>query len=305
MEHLADKVAVVTGGGSGINLAFVKLLHNAGCKVLIADLGLHADAKKWLEALGPKSDAIAFQQTDVTDWSQLERMFNVCQEKFGAVPDIVVPGAGIYEPSSNTFWDDVDRDSHYKVLDVNLVHPIKASRLAIRHMVEAGKGGAIIHTSSIAAQRSSIVTPLYTASKHGISSFVRGMAPLEELAGIRVAGVAPGTVGSPLFTDHPEASKFLDMEKDFLLPPEEIAKAMFALLTDRKYKSGTILEVCDIGNWREVSLLNDPGPRGPATLTSKKHEAIKSILPFLSKDGKVVATAATGSSDGPVKVVTD
>ncbi len=192
MEHLADKVAVVTGGGSGINLAFVKLLHNAGCKVLIADLGLHADAKKWLEALGPKSDAIAFQQTDVTDWSQLERMFNVCQEKFGAVPDIVVPGAGIYEPSSNTFWDDVDRDSHYKVLDVNLVHPIKASRLAIRHMVEAGKGGAIIHTSSIAAQRSSIVTPLYTASKNGISSFVRGMAPLEELAGIRVAGVAPG-----------------------------------------------------------------------------------------------------------------
>ena len=107
-----------------------------------------------------------------------------------------------------------------------------------------------------------------------------------------------------MFTDHPEASKFLDMEKDFLLPPEEIAKAMFALLTDRKYKSGTILEVCDIGNWREVSLLNDPGPRGPATFTSKKHEAIKSILPFLSKDGKA-ATAAEGSSDGPVKVITD
>ncbi|KAK5203657.1 hypothetical protein LTR47_008466 [Exophiala xenobiotica] len=304
MEHLADKIAVVTGGGSGINLAFVKLLHNAGCKVLIADLGLHADAKKWLDSLEPKSDAIAFQQTDVTDWSQLERMFNVCQEKFGSVPDIVVPGAGIYEPSSNTFWADVDDNSHYKVLDVNLVHPIKASRLAIRHMVEAGKGGAIIHTSSIAAQRSSIITPLYTASKHGISSFVRGMAPLEELAGIRVAGVAPGTVGSPLFTDHPEASKFLDMEKDFLLPPEEIAKAMFALLTDRKYKAGTILEVCDIGNWREVSLLNDSGPRGPATFTSKKNQAIKEILPFLSKDGKG-ATAGSGSLDGPVKVATD
>lgn len=209
MEHLADKIALVTGGGSGINLAFVRLLHNAGCKVLIADIGLHAEAQKWLDGLDDvdgenekdKSSSSrrnntvkpVFQRTDVTDWTQLERAFDVCRDTFGDVPDIVVPGAGIYEPNSNTFWDDVDTDSRYKVLDVNLVHPIKASRLAIRYMVEAGKQeGAIVHTSSIAAQRSSIVTPLYQASKHGISSFVRGMAPLQELAGIRVVGVAPG-----------------------------------------------------------------------------------------------------------------
>ncbi|KAI1616247.1 NAD-dependent 15-hydroxyprostaglandin dehydrogenase [Exophiala viscosa] len=296
MEQLADKIALVTGGGSGINLAFVKLLHNAGVKVLIADIGLHADAKKWLATL--ESDKPIFQQTDVTDWKQLERAFTVCRETFGDVPDIVVPGAGIYEPNTNTFWDDVDSDegSRYKVLDVNLVHPIKASRLAIRNMVEAGKGGAIVHTSSIAAQRSSIVTPLYTASKHGISSFVRGMAPLQELSGIRVVGVAPGVVGSPLYTDHPETMKFLDLSKDFLLPPEEIAKAMFALLTDARYKAGTILEVCDIGNWREVELLNDSGPRGPASTTSNKAEAIKGVLPHLSKDGKY---------DGSKKVATD
>lgn len=218
MEHLADKIALVTGGGSGINLAFVRLLHNVGCKILIADIGLHAEAQKWLDSLdndvdenekdkssrrnGDNTAKPVFQRTDVTDWGQLERAFEVCRDTFGDVPDIVVPGAGIYEPNSNTFWDDVDTDSRYKVLDVNLVHPIKASRLAIRYMVEAGKagkagkkggvGGAIVHTSSIAAQRSSIVTPLYQASKHGISSFVRGMAPLQELAGIRVVGVAPG-----------------------------------------------------------------------------------------------------------------
>jgi len=81
-------------------------------------------------------------------------------------------------------------------------------------------------------------------------------------------------VGSPLYTDHPETMKFLDLSKDFLLPPEEIAKAMFALLTEAKYKAGTILEVCDIGNWREVGLLNDSGPRGPASTTSNKAEAI-------------------------------
>lgn len=107
------------------------------------------------------------------------------------------------------------------------------------------------------------------------------------------------TVGSPLFTDHPEAAKFLDMDKDYLLPPQEIARAMFALLTDAKYKAGTILEVCDVGNWREVELLNDPGPRGPASSTSKKSEAIKGILPYLSKDGK------GKGGDESLKVATD
>jgi 3-hydroxybutyrate dehydrogenase len=84
------------------------------------------------------------------------------------------------------------------------------------------------------------------------------------------------TVGTPLFTEHPEAAAFLDMEKDHLLPPIEVAKAMFAIVTETKYQSG---------NWREVSLLNDPGPSGPASKTSKKHEAIQQILKFLQPEG--------------------
>jgi 3-hydroxybutyrate dehydrogenase len=81
-----------------------------------------------------------------------------------------------------------------------------------------------------------------------------------------------------------EAQKLLDLSKDFLLPKEEVSKAMFAVLTDKKYKSGTILEVCDVGKWREVELLNDPGPVGPASQTSKKAEAIRDIMQYLSLD---------------------
>lgn len=91
-------------------------------------------------------------------------------------------------------------------------------------------------------------------------------------------------MGTPLFTDHPEASKFLDLDKDFLLSPEYVAKAMFALLTESKYKGGTVLEVCDEKRWRETSLLNDPGPQGPASFTSRKHEAIRDIIKYLSDD---------------------
>lgn len=195
MQHLQDKVALVTGGGSGINLCFSKLLYNAGCKILIADLGLHSSAKEWLSSIQQENRSesqVQYVQTDVTDWIQLENVFKVSQASFGTVPDIVVPGAGVYEPSSNSFWEDQDKDSRYKVLDINLVHPIKLTRIAIRHMVQAGKKGTILHVSSIAGQRSSIVTPLYTASKHGLNSFIRGMGSLEDINGIRVLGVAPG-----------------------------------------------------------------------------------------------------------------
>jgi 3-hydroxybutyrate dehydrogenase len=194
MDSLKDRIALITGGGSGINLQFVKLLNSEGVKVVIADIALHPSAREWLSSLPTTAAPVQFQRTDVTKWAQLEESFDVCVSKFGSVPDIVVPGAGVYEPSSNSFWKDCDTDteSRYKVLDINLVHPIKMTRIAIKRLVEAKKGGAIVHVSSIAGQRSSIVTPLYQASKHGINSLIRGMAPLGDLVGIKVTGVAPG-----------------------------------------------------------------------------------------------------------------
>ena len=76
------------------------------------------------------------------------------------------------------------------------------------------------------------------------------------------------------------------MSRDILLDPEVIARAMFALLTDSKYKPGTVLEVCDVDKWREATLLNDPGPSGPASDASRKHEAIADVKRFLEEDRK-------------------
>lgn len=163
------------------------------------------------------------------------------------------------------------------------------SRIAIRRMLSANSPGIICCVSSIGAQKASIVTPLYQASKHGISSFVRCMADLHKLAGIRVVGVAPGIIRTPLYSDHPEAGKFVDQERDFMLPPEEVARGMIAVCLDAKYPPGTILEVADMGNWREVMLLNDPGPQGKAILASKKQDAVADVVALIEKDkGKAV-----------------
>ncbi|KAF9886750.1 hypothetical protein FE257_011127 [Aspergillus nanangensis] len=273
------KTAIITGGGSGIGLAFAKALYETGCSVLLADLGLHPSAKEWLRMIesqpGPK---VRFQKTDVTDWTQLETAFDIVEKEFGEAPDIIVPAAGVYEPSSNGFWADSDSASQYKVFAVNITHPIKMSRMAIRRLRRARKSGVIVHVSSITAQIPSVVNPLYSVSKQAVSQFVRCMAPLEGLAGIRVVAVAPGVVDTPLFRDSAKARQHIDLEKDFVLPAEEIVKAMMFLVTSSKYSSGTVLEVGDIDGWREVGLFHDPGPQGRSTLPRPKAKSAISLV---------------------------
>ncbi|KAL3442931.1 NAD(P)-binding protein [Aspergillus insuetus] len=290
---LQGKKAIITGGGSGINLASAQALYNSGCSVLIADISLHHTANEWLRSIQQKdgSPRVLFYKTDVTKWNQLEGVFDEFERQFdGDTPDIVVPGAGLYEPSTNTFWGDQDRidASRYKIFDVNILHPIKMTRIAVRRMRRAGKrAGVVLHLSSITAQKPSVTNPLYSVSKQAVSQFVRCMEPLERLSGIRVVAVAPGVVDTPLFRDSSSAREHIDFEKDFVLPPEEVVKAMMALITDSRYPSGTVLEVADIGGWREVKLLNDGGPQGRAASSrAKAAEAIRIVEEALNKDSR-------------------
>ena len=97
---LVGKTAIVTGAGSGINFCFAKSLLAKRCNVLFADLALRPEAEELVSnhSNASRSPARAvFQQTDVRDWQQLERMFHLAKKDFGDI-DIVCPGAGVYEP---------------------------------------------------------------------------------------------------------------------------------------------------------------------------------------------------------------
>ncbi|KAF5978769.1 15-hydroxyprostaglandin dehydrogenase [Fusarium coicis] len=271
MSDLANKTSLVTGVGSGINLELAKALRDMGCAVLIADIALTPTAAAWLRSLGDQaSPQVVFHKTDVTSLEQLGQVFEVFEKKIGGVPDIVVPGAGVYEGSFPGFWDDNDETLNYKLLDINVLHPIRTTRIAIQKIREAKKPGTILHLSSITAQKPSVVLPLYAVSKAAISQFVRCMAPLDEMCGIRVVSVAPGLVDTPLLRNNTGSQNHVDPSKDFLLPPDEVVKAMVALLTETNYVGGTILEVGDIGSWREVHILGDAGPQGRSTSARAK-----------------------------------
>lgn len=146
--------------------------------------------------------------------------------------------------------------------------------------------GIIILVSSTGAQKASIITPLYQPSKHAISCFTRAMGPLHDLVGIRVVAVAPGPTLSPMLQAK-EALKFYNPKTDRLTSTADVAEGMMAVATDLKYPPGTVLEVTGSGpqHWRQVMMLNDPGPPQTAFL-SGKDQAIKDVLKVLEEDKK-------------------
>jgi NAD(P)-dependent dehydrogenase (short-subunit alcohol dehydrogenase family) len=94
--QISGKTALVTGGGSGICLELTKKLLAGGCNVLVADLSLRPEAEEVIKD-GGKSAKAVFVKTDVTSWAELQNAFDSAIKSFGRL-DIVVPGAGVFEP---------------------------------------------------------------------------------------------------------------------------------------------------------------------------------------------------------------
>ncbi|KAF2791748.1 NAD(P)-binding protein [Melanomma pulvis-pyrius CBS 109.77] len=296
------KSAIVTGAGSGINFSFASLLLSRGCNVLIADIALRPEAQKLVDEYKEKAESkprAVFLKTDVTDWPQLEKMFETARAEFGGV-DIVCPGAGIYDPHWSNFWHppgstkskDAPDSGRYTSIDINITHPIRTTQLAISEFLNPKNGKKVSPTnpkrviiiSSIAGQVSNLATPIYVAGKHAMNGFIRSLGPLDASIGIRVNGVAPGVIKTPLWTEHPEKMTFLDKERDEWATPEEVAEAMVRCLEEPEVGGGTILEVGK-GQTRRVGMLNDPGPSGPGHTVSKLTSNYAEVYGWLEGDG--------------------
>ncbi|PWI73818.1 short chain dehydrogenase/reductase family oxidoreductase [Purpureocillium lilacinum] len=305
------KSAIITGAGSGINLAFAALLLNRGCNVVFADLSLRPEAEVLISQYGgrERSPRAVFVRADVTLWADLRRMFEVAVSEFGSF-DIVCPGAGVFEPSWSNFWhppgspeskDSIEGNS-YALLDINVTHPIRTTQLALQLWLHPPQSGSmaypspervsvqnpkrVILISSIAAQLPAFLAPLYGASKYAISGFTRCLAPLEPKLGVRVNAVAPGLVRTPLWTDNPEKLAYIDEEKDGWVTPEEVARAMLDCVEKDSLVGGTVLEVGK-NTTRPVLVFNDPGPNmtpGAGIIASNVAQAVDVVWDRLADD---------------------
>lgn len=190
----------------GINHAFVKLLLSKGCSVVVADLALRPEAEALLQQYpAASSPSCHFQKTNVASWKDLNALWRFTLDTFPQI-DIVVPGAGLFEPQFSAFWqpprtetnpdtksrDDADADvGHYTQIDVNLTAPIRMSQMAIGYWTREKRKGCLIHVGSIAGYASTVASPLYHTTKFGLLGFVRSLASLRDEVGIRVSYVAP------------------------------------------------------------------------------------------------------------------
>ncbi|KAK4493755.1 hypothetical protein PRZ48_014940 [Zasmidium cellare] len=261
---IEGKTALVTGAGSGICLAFAQQLLQRGCNVVITDLALRPEAEETIKKYSNGKPKATFVKTDVTDWTQLQAAFDAAIDEFGSL-DIVCPGAGIFEPVPTSFWTypspiDTLEASSYKTLDVNLQSPIRCTQLAIDFFVRQGhKHGVVLHISSTAAQLPAPPIPLYATSKAAISHFVRSLGALQQILGIKVVAVAPGTTETPLWDDSGRRGYVDEGKGDVYITAAEVAGCMVKMVTEDEHEGGTVLEIAK-AQTRRIEAVNDPGP---------------------------------------------
>ena len=229
---LSGKVAVVTGGASGIGLSTVALLAGAGAKVVVVDRDAEA-AEQALAKVGiaPGGDGIALA-ADVAEEAAVERATDAVMQKFGRI-DILVNCAGIAirRPAVEVSLADWD-----KVLAVNMTGSFLFSRAVARHMIAAKKGGAIVQTASIMGLSGGGLYPniSYQTSKGAVVNMTRALAVEWAPHQIRVNAVAPTWVKTPFIAglmEQPELIKRIEAITPLarLAEPEDVAAAILYL----------------------------------------------------------------------------
>jgi NAD(P)-dependent dehydrogenase (short-subunit alcohol dehydrogenase family) len=228
--RLAGRIAVITGGGSGIGLASARRLAAEGARVVIADLDSATGTVAAAEVDG------VFVAVDVSDPEQVERLFSIAVERFGRV-DVSFHNAGISPPDDDSILT-TGLDAWRRVQDVNLTSVYLCCRAVLPIMQRQGQG-SIINTASFVATMGSATSQVsYTASKGGVLAMTRELGVQFAREGIRVNALCPGPVNTPLleelFAADPERAqrRLVHVPMGRFAEPEEIAAAVAFLASD-------------------------------------------------------------------------
>lgn len=239
--RLEGKVALVTGGATGIGEAIVRLFRQHGAKVCISDVQDEA-GRQVRDSLGGDPDVL-FVHCDVTVEEDVSRAVNATAEKFGTL-DIMVNNAGI---TGNKITDirNIDFAEVRKVFDINVHGVFLGMKHAARIMIP-NKKGSIISLASVASVIGGMGPHAYTASKHAVVGLTKNVAGELGRHGIRVNCVSPYAVPTGLSMPHlPQGERKDDALKDFLafvggeanlkgvdLLPKDVAEAVLYLASD-------------------------------------------------------------------------
>ena len=238
---LSGKLALVTGGGSGIGRAVCQVMAREGARVVAADIS-EASAKETAALLG-SADHVGVP-LDVTSEESVAAVVRGVVDRYGTPANCVVNSAGITDFS---FMKDMSADTFMRVIDVNLKGSFLVTKLASNAMIDAKVGGSIINMASILGKTGAISQCNYTASKGGVESFTRSAAKELGRKGIRCNAILPGYIDTQMTAPVPE--KIMKMTLQMIIlgrkgKPEEVAELAAFLASDRaSYMTGASVDV--------------------------------------------------------------
>lgn len=242
--RLKDKVAIITGGGSGFGEVTGRLFASEGAAVMLADIN-GAAARAVAESMLAEGGHVAWAETNVASSESVAAMVKATLERFGQV-DILFNNAGVEGWGSVV---DSDEATWERIFAVHVRGAFLCSKYTIPAMIERGKGGSIINVSSVAGLVGLQNMSAYSAAKGAIISLTRAMAADFAKHTIRVNCIAPGTTMTPLGkrlieNDTPEklAQRLSRYPLGRFGEPEEIARSVLYLASDdSSYTTGTCL----------------------------------------------------------------
>ncbi len=230
-NEFSGKVALVTGGASGIGACVARLLAAGGAQVVVADID-GAGAAHIADELKADGGQSVAHTVDLANMAAVEAMIAFTVKQFGAL-HLAVNNAGIsgirIPLAEQTF------ENWHRVIDVNLNAVFYAMKFEIPAMLNAG-GGAIVNIASVLGSVGSALSPAYVAAKHGVVGLTKSAAIAYSAKGIRVNSVGPGYIDTPLLQVLDQAALpalIANHPIGRLGQPEEVAEMVGFLLSDR------------------------------------------------------------------------
>ena len=286
MKTFKGRVAVITGGASGIGRAMAERFARARMKIVLADVESRALNQTARDIRSSGTEVLAVR-TDVSKSSSVENLARQTLKAFGGV-HILCNNAGVYPPDRfSPIWE-VPLEDWKWALDVNLYGIVHGIRAFMPRMLESGEEGHVVNTASLAGMLSGAVSPVYGATKHAAVRLTEAMyATLrEQKAKIDVSVLCPGMVQTSIFRSErnrpgklrgvgaPSKYKSLgDLPMQNAMSPAEVAEQVFEAIKKRQFYVITTSGYDDALRARMNAILKRENPEFPSMLSMYKRNS--------------------------------
>jgi NAD(P)-dependent dehydrogenase (short-subunit alcohol dehydrogenase family) len=246
MHSLADKVALITGGASGLGRATALMLAEQGAVVIVADVD-EDQGTEVAEQVGGH-----FIKTDVSDLEANKAAVAFAIERGGSI-DLAYLNAGV--TSGCGIGEDFDLTKYRRAMGINLDGVVFGAHAASEAMRTQGTGGAIVATASLAGLMGIPMDPIYSVNKHGVVGLTRALAPILAQDAIRFNAVCPGFADTAILDGAQDALKAQGFP---IMTAEEVAGVVVELLTNDASGECWFVQLNNHGPFRFSGI---PGPR--------------------------------------------